>query len=66
MALLKKLVDEDLVDPSHISIGLRSPQHYQIQIKSGYNRKKLDEFAKLHKLAVNEDKERKYLRIYKP
>jgi len=64
--MLKELVAEDLVDPSHISIGLRIPEHYQIQIKSDYNRKRLEEFAKAHKLAVTEDKEGKYLRIYKP
>ena len=63
VALLKELVAQDLIEPSHISIGQRSPEHYQIQIRNDYNRQHLDEFVKKHKLSVSEDKEKKYLRI---
>ncbi len=66
MTMLKALVNRNLVDPSHVSIDQRTPSHYQIQIKSDYCRKELVDFAERNGLTICEDKERKYLRIYKP
>jgi len=66
MVLLKELVANDLVDPSIVAIGLRYPDHYQIQIKGDYKTQEIEEFAKHNKLIIDEDKEKKYLRIYKP
>ena len=65
MALLKELVANDLVDPSYVSIMQTKPNHYQLKIKSNYN-KRIEEFAKDNNLAIEEDKEQKYLVIYKP
>ena len=66
MALLKELVANYLVDPSFVNICERKPNHYQIQIKCDYNRKEIDEHAKKHGLTIEEDKEKKYLLIFKP
>jgi hypothetical protein len=65
MAVLKELVADNLVDPSYVSIGKRSPTNYQIQIKCNYN-KEIEAYAKKHGLTITEDKERKYLVIFKP
>jgi hypothetical protein len=66
MALLKELVNNDLVEPSYISIHQAKPNHFQIQIKCDYNKAQLEQYAKKYGLAITEDKERKYLVIYKP
>ena len=65
MALLKELVAYDLVDPSYVSIFQTKHNYYQLQIKCNYN-KRIEEFAKNNNLAIEEDKEHKYLVIYKP
>ena len=65
MAVLKELVDNDLVEPSFVSICESKPNHYQIQIKCDYNKAEIDAHAKKHSLTIEEDKERKYLVIYK-
>ncbi len=46
IALLRDLVDKDLVDPSFVAIELRIPNHYQIQIKCNYNKKEIEAHAK--------------------
>ena len=66
MAILKELVAMDLVEPSFVHISERITNHYQIQIKSDYNREKIEEHAKKQGLIIKEDKERKYLMIFKP
>lgn len=66
IAILKKLVAEDLVEPSYVSMQERKPHHYQIQIKSNYKKTRVQEFAKNNSLAIEEDKGKKYLIIYKP
>ena len=66
MSMLKDLVANNLVDPSYVHICLREPNHYQIQIKSNYNRAEIEEYAKKHNLTIQEDTEQKYLVIYKP
>ena len=65
MAMLKELVAKDLVEPSYVHIFEKMPKHYQIQIKCNYNRDKIIEFAKNKQLTIMEDKEQKYLVIYK-
>ena len=65
MAMLKELVDNDLVEPTYVHISLRIPEHYQIQIKCNYNRNEICEFAKKKQLTIKEDKEKKFLVIYK-
>jgi hypothetical protein len=66
MAILKELVAMDLVEPSFVHISEMITNHYQIQIKSDYNREKIEEHAKKQGLIIKEDKERKYLMIFKP
>lgn len=66
MAMLKELVANNLVEPSYVHICLRKPNHYQIQLKCDYNKVEIEKHAKKHGLVIEEDKERKYLVIYKP
>jgi hypothetical protein len=66
MALLKELVAGNLVEPNYIHIREREPNHYQIQIKCDYNKKELEEYSKKHNLSIEDDKEKKYLVIFKP
>lgn len=66
MTMLKELVDNDLVEPSYVNICERIPKHYQIQIKCDYNKAEIETHAKKYGLTIEEDKERRYLVIYKP
>lgn len=66
MAMLKELVANNLVEPSYVSISERKPNDYQIQIKCDYNKKEIEAHAKKHGLTIEEDKEKKYLFIFKP
>jgi hypothetical protein len=65
MTVLKELVSKDLVEPSYVHIFEKTPKNYQIQIKCNYNRNQIIEFAKTKQLTIMEDKEQKYLVIYK-
>jgi hypothetical protein len=65
MALLKELIAVNLVDPSFINILQREPNHYQLQINGEHFRSGIEEYAKQFGLSVEEDKERKYLVIFK-
>lgn len=65
MAMLKELVANNLVDPGYVSILQVKPNNFQIQIKCDYNKKEIEEYANNHGLTITEDKERKYLVIYK-
>ena len=66
MALLAELVSNNLVEPTYIHVSLRKPNHYQIQIKCDYYKSEIEAYAKKHGLTIEEDKERKYMVIYKP
>ncbi len=66
MAMLKELVDNDLVEPSYVSMVQSKPNHFLIQIKCDYNKMEIERHAKKHGLTIIEDKERKYLTIFKP
>ena len=65
MAMLKELVADNLVEPSYVHICLRTADHYQIQIKCDYYKSEIEEHAKKHGLIIEEDKERKYMVIYR-
>ncbi len=65
LAMLKDLVDNDLVEPSYVSMVQLDSKNYQIQIKCDYNKPKIEAHAKKHGLKITEDKERKYLVIFK-
>jgi hypothetical protein len=45
---------------------MRKPKDYQIQIECDYNRLEIEAHAKKYGLTIEEDKERKYLLIFKP
>lgn len=66
IALLRELVTCDLVEPSWVSVEERKPNHFQLQIKCDYNKTELEAYAKKHGLTIIDDKERKYLIIFKP
>jgi hypothetical protein len=66
MTLLKELVANDLVDSSYVSLFQVKPKDFQIQIKCDYNKKQIETFAKEHGLTITEDRERKYLIVFKP
>jgi len=66
MVMLKELVANNLVDPSYVNVNERKLYNYQLQIKCDYNKVKIEAHAKKHGLTIEEDKERKYLVIYKP
>ena len=65
MKLLKRLLDSDLVEPSHISIGERHPNDYQLQIRIEYKRTQLNDYCKANNYLIDEDKEKKFLLVYK-
>jgi hypothetical protein len=65
VVMLRELVANDLVDPSYFSMVEAKPNHFQIQIKCDYNRLKIEEYAKKYALTITEDKDRKYLLIFK-
>ena len=64
--MLKELVANDLVEPSYVHIHQKTFDNYQIQIKCDYKRLEIEAYAKEHGLTIEEDKERKYLLIFKP
>ena len=66
MVMLKELVTNNLVEPTYVSISERKPKDYQIQIKCDYNKIEIEVHAKKHHLTIEEDKEKKYLFIFKP
>ncbi len=66
MALLKELIAGNMVDPTFVSLSQRMPNHYQLQIKKDYCRSELEEYAKNFGLIIEDDKEEKYLVIFKP
>jgi len=67
IAMLKELVAANLVNPDYVNIVRRdNNSHYQIQIKCDYNKVEIEKHAKKYGLTIEEDKERKYLVIYKP
>jgi hypothetical protein len=63
MAMLKELVVNNLVEPTYVHICQKTFGNYQIQIRSDYNRE--GRIRKKHDLTIEEDKERKYLPIFK-
>ena len=66
MAMLKGLVDNDLVEPSYVSMVEAKPNYYQIQIKCDYNKAQIEAYAEKNGLKITEDNKRKYLVIFKP
>jgi hypothetical protein len=57
MAILKELVDNDLVEPSYVSMFQVKPNNFQIQIKCDYNKEEIEKHAKKHGLIIEEDKD---------
>jgi hypothetical protein len=66
MAMLKELVDNNLVEDSYISLFQAKSNDFQIQIRCDYNKTEIEAYAQKNGLTITEDKERKYLVIYKP
>jgi hypothetical protein len=66
IALPRELVAIDLVDPSGVSVELRKPEHFQIQIKNSYKKTEIEQYAKKEGLTMRENKNGRYLAISKP
>jgi hypothetical protein len=66
IALLRELVALDLVDPSWVSVELRKPKHFQIQIKNSYKKTEIEQYAKNEGLTMSDNKDGRYLVIFKP
>ncbi len=66
MTLLKQLLANDLVEPSHISIRERHPNDYQLQIRTKYKRAQLDEYCKANSCSIEEDIQETFLLVFKP
>jgi hypothetical protein len=64
--MLKELVDNDLVDPTYVSMLQVKPNHFQIQIKCGYRKEEIEKHAKKYGLTISEDKDQRYLLVFKP
>ncbi len=65
ISLLKELIAVNLVEPSFVHVLQRTPNHYQIQIKSNY-KSEIEEYAKQFGLTIEEDETKQYLLIFKP
>jgi hypothetical protein len=66
MAILKELVASNLVEPSFIHVSLFKPKCYWIQIRSTSNKEQIEAYTKKLGLTISEDKEGRYLFIFKP
>ena len=66
MAILRESVDNNLVEPSYVSIVQVKPNSFQIRIKCDYYKEDIEAHAKKRGLTITEDKARKYLVIFKP
>jgi hypothetical protein len=66
MAMLKELAENDLVEHSYVSMVEATPNCFRIQIKCDYKKAQIEAHARKHGLIISEDKDRKYLVIYKP
>jgi hypothetical protein len=65
IAILKELISEDLVNPNYVNICSLEINNCQIQIRSNGNKQAIQKHASKHGLIIQEDKEKKYLIIYK-
>jgi hypothetical protein len=66
MPVLKELITIDSVDPTYVNLWAKTSSHYQIQIRSNSNKEAIEKHTSKHGLTIQEDKEQKYLTIYKP
>jgi hypothetical protein len=55
MAILRESVDNNLVEPSYVSMVQVKPNSFQIQIKCDYNKEDIEAHAKKHGLTITED-----------
>ncbi len=65
MMVLKELIALNFVEYSFVHVFERTPNQYQLQIKSKYHRPEIEEYAKQFGLSVEEDEDKEYLSIYK-
>jgi len=55
MTILRESVDNNLVEPSYVSMVQVKPNSFQIQIKCDYNKEDIEAHAKKHGLTITED-----------
>ena len=66
LAILRKMINCDLVEFSWVSLQERKLGDYMLQIGSGYNRQAVDDFVEKNNLSFEEDANKRYLVIFKP
>ena len=66
IALLKELIANDLVELSWVSICEKNPSDFQLQIRSNYERQRIEAFTQKHNFVIEENKDRGLLIISKP
>jgi len=66
VALWKELGAKQWVQPLAIVLEQRKPSSYQLKIKGFYDCKLIEEFAQSRNLAIEENKEKGFLVIFKP
>ncbi len=66
VALMKQLSDEYLIDPTFVLIEKRTPGNYQLKVRADYDRHIIEMFIEKFNLAIQEDKTKGFLTIFKP
>jgi hypothetical protein len=66
VTLLKELIGNGLIETTWLSIEQRKPNKYQLSFKGNYQSPLLDPLLKKLNLAIEENKEKDYLVIFKP
>jgi DNA-binding PadR family transcriptional regulator len=66
VALLKELGAEGLIQPSWVLIEQRRPEKYQLCVKGDYDLHQIELFLEKYTLAIEEDKTKGFLCIFKP
>jgi hypothetical protein len=66
VTLPKELVGNGLIETTWLSIEERKPNNYQLSFKGSYQAPLIDPLLKKLSLAIEENKEKSYLVIFKP
>ena len=66
VALVKELVDNNLIQTNWLLIDKRKPDSYELKFKGDWDRYSLNDFLKNRNLVIEENKEKQYLVIFKP
>jgi hypothetical protein len=65
VTLLKESIGNGLIETTWLSIEERKPDNYQLSFKGNYRAQLIDPLLKKLSLAIEENKEKGYIVIYK-